>query len=449
MKKPKEAQTVPTPFDASKWMVVILAVYALLAMAYISVTPYRTAGRLLSRMTDVVQPDIGAPDERQHTNYVRHIVREKSFPVFDPKSPDLYETYQSHQPPLYYLIAAPFSALAGENDDVEKWALRFVNVMLGGLVIWGIFVGIRRLTGHEITGLVAAAITAFLPMFLALAGAVSNDMALFLVGVWLMNIISLGWEKSWTLKRCLLLGAVLGIGVLTKTTAVVLIPVALYGLFAKKDRRPDLKSVAACFGIALIIAIPWLIRNQTLYGDPLAIKAFQDASVGNLAAAEAMERAGGAGRYWLSYILPVAMQGFWGVFGYFDVFLPNGVYMMLNLVAVALFGGFIYSYFGADESRKRTNTLLLIMLLMVGAAFVSYNLNYYQAQGRYLYPAIFAISGALAIGVTRLLRTEKAIKIGAGSLCFLLLAINLYLVFWELEIAFTLMQERVSLSSTP
>ena len=433
--------------DSTKWMVVVLAIYALLAMAYISVTPYRTEGCLLSRMQDVVQKDIGAPDERQHTNYVRHLVNEKSFPVFDPKSSDLYETYQSHQPPLYYLVAAPFSAVAGGDDDAEKWPLRFVNVILGGLVIWGIFVGIRRLTGNEITGLIAAAMTAFLPMFLALSAAVSNDMTLFLVGVWLMNVIALGWEKSWALKRCLLLGVVLGLGVLTKTTAVVLIPVALYGLFAKKDRRPDVKGVAACIAIALIIALPWLIRNQSLYGDPLAIKAFQEASVGNLPASEAMERAGGAGQYWFSFIVPVAMQGFWGVFGYFDVFLPNGVYLVLNLVAVALFGGFIYSFFKADEALKRTNTLLLIMLLMVGAAFVSYNLNYYQAQGRYLYPAIFAISGALAIGMTRLLRTEKAIKIGAGSLCFLLLAINLYLVFWELEIAFNLMQQCVN--STP
>lgn len=443
MKKVTEAQTVATPFDASKWMVVILAVYALLAMAYVSVTPYRTAGCLLSRMTDVVQPDIGAPDERQHTNYIRHLVNEKSFPIFDPKSPDLYETYQSHQPPLYYLISAPVAAIAGSNDAAEMWALRLINVLLGGLAVWGIFTGIRRLTGKPEVGVTAAAITAFLPMFLALSASVSNDMALFLIGVWLMNVIAIGWEKGWTMKLCALLGLALGLGVLTKTTAVVLIPVAVYGLLAKKASRPTLNAVLAV-GVAVLVALPWLIRNQALYGDPLAIRAFREASVGNLAAETAIERAGGVAAYWFSFVFPVGLQGFWGVFGYFDVFMANAIYLLSNLIALGLFGGFVWSFIKSDSDQKRVYVLLLSMLLMVCAAFVSYNLNYFQAQGRYLYPAIFAIAGIFAIGLQRFAGTEKRTLAATSVIATLLLCVNAYVTFYLLPVAFEVMQQCVN-----
>jgi 4-amino-4-deoxy-L-arabinose transferase-like glycosyltransferase len=446
MKKEQPAPAEAAPFDASKWMVAILAVYALVAMAYISVTPYRTEGCLLSRMQDVVQQDIGAPDERQHTNYIRHLINEKSFPVFDPKSPDLYESYQSHQRPLEFLVSAPAAAIAGENEQTEMWALRLVNVLLGGLAVWGIFVGLRRLTGKPDIGVTAAAICAFLPMFLALSSAVSNDMALFLIGVWLMNLVAIGWEKGWTIKHCALLGLCVGLGLLTKTTAVVFIPIAIYGLLAKKESRPNLSALATLFGIALIVALPWLIRNQALYGDPLAIRAFQEASVGNLAADTAIERAGGVASYWFEFVIPVGLQGFWGVFGYFDIFMTSTIYLTANVIALALLGSFGWSFVQSSAAQKRTSVLLLSMLLMVGAAFVSYNLNYFQAQGRYLYPAIFAIAGIFAIGLQRFAGTEKRTLGATVAIATLLLCVNAYLTFYLLPVAFEEMQRCVRTS---
>ncbi|MDQ2986176.1 MAG: glycosyltransferase family 39 protein [Armatimonadota bacterium] len=426
--------------DFTKAMAPVFAVYLLLAMAYISVTPFRTSGCLLSRMTDIVQQDIGAPDERQHTNYVRHLVREKSFPVFEPGSPDLYETYQSHQPPLYYLLAAPAEMAFDNSESSEMWGLRFVNVILGGLVVWGIFVGMRRLTGSGAVGFASAAITAFLPMFLSLSAAVSNDMALFLVAVCVMNVVALGWEKGWHLKNCLLLGALLGLGVLTKTTAVVLIPIAIYGLWARKDVRPKLPHVLAMVALAALIALPWLLRNQSLYGDPLAIGAFQKASVGNLETAVAMSRAGGAFPYWFSFVIPVAIESFWGVFGYFDVFLMPAMYWICNIMGLIMLAGFGWSMTKPEPGSRRTYGLLWLLFLMVVLAFVSYNANYFQAQGRYLYPAIFAIAGAFGIGLRKIAGTEVRTMQMTVAIAAILIAINIYATFYLLPAAFELMQ---------
>jgi hypothetical protein len=142
----------------------------------------------------------------------------------------------------------------------------------------------------------------------------------------------------------------------------------------------------------------------------------------------------------------VGLQGFWGVFGYFDIFMTSTIYLTANVIALALLGGFGWSFVQSSAAQKRTNVLLLSMLLMVGAAFVSYNLNYFQAQGRYLYPAIFAIAGIFAIGVQRFAGTEKRTLGATVAIATLLLCVNAYLTFYLLPVAFEEMQRCVRTS---
>lgn len=132
------------------------------------------------------------------------------------------------------------------------------------------------------------------------------------------------------------------------------------------------------------------------------------------------------------------------MFGYFDIFMANAIYLVANLIALALFGGFVWSLVSSDSEQKRVHVLLLSMLLMVGAAFVSYNLNYFQAQGRYLYPAIFAIAGIFAIGLQRYAGTEKRTLAATSAIATLLLCVNAYVTFYLLPVAFEVMQQCVN-----
>ena len=99
----------------------ILFTFAVLASWYATTTPYRQPGHLMNQRgpdgRPAQIPDIGAPDDRQHANYIHHLLNTNSFPVLRPDSPDLGETYQSHQPPLYYLLAATLGDQAHIFDD--------------------------------------------------------------------------------------------------------------------------------------------------------------------------------------------------------------------------------------------------------------------------------------------------------------------------------------------
>ncbi|MGI8923695.1 MAG: glycosyltransferase family 39 protein [Fimbriimonadales bacterium] len=415
---------------------VALAVYALLAISFIHETPYRKSGCLLTRFSKERQQDIGAPDERQHTNYIRHLAREKSFPIFRPGSENLYETYQSHQPPLYYLLAAPIEMALSGNEIAEKWGLRLVNVALGVFVIIGTFTGIRSFTGNEDVAAFSASFVALLPMFIALCSAVTNDVLLVLIGVILMNLIGKGWQTGWPLRLCLVLGLVLGMGLLTKSTAVLFVLVAVLGM-AISNPRPKLTHALAGLALAALIALPWLIRNQQLYGDPLAIAAFQQASVGNLPYAEAVVRADGAIPYWFSYVLVLGFQGFWGVFGYFDIFFPAGIYWLLAILGGASFVAFLVRVARAESSERCYHLLSLALIACIAAGFVAYNLSYFQAQGRYLYPAIFGFSSVAGFGIWEMARgnVRRFWLFGGGWLAVLLL-LDVYATQWMLPIAF-------------
>ena len=125
-----------------RWVLAALvAAHVLLALVYAARTPYRQSGVILG-MGRAPANDIGAPDERQHANYIQHLLDGKGFPVFDPEDPELYESYQSHQPPLYYLLAAGWAKATGVADvslPSAAMRLRALSSIFGGATVVGVF----------------------------------------------------------------------------------------------------------------------------------------------------------------------------------------------------------------------------------------------------------------------------------------------------------------------
>jgi 4-amino-4-deoxy-L-arabinose transferase-like glycosyltransferase len=420
-----------------RWaLTVILALYVVFATLYATVTPYRQAGYLaMQRGADgapVRVADIGAPDERQHANYVRWLMDGKGFPVLRPGSPDLYETYQSHQPPAFYVLAAGWAGLTGADPASGETGarLRFLNVLLGMLTVAGVyFCGLWGL-GRQDVGLAAAAVIGLMPMFLALHGAVSNDPLLFACMTWVLALAG-RWLRDRPVTPWLpvSIGVLTGLGLLTKTTAMAMIPAlwvaVAFGLRA--DRRWALRAVPWMLLLPLIVAAPWWIRNQGLYGDPLAIQAFNAAFVGSPMAATFIEHFG-AYAYWTQWVGWWTLRSFVGVFGYMDVFLPVWLYLVawLGLLGLVLFAALGR---GRDPERRQLGNgafgwTAAALGLVVLAMFVQFNMTFFQAQARYLYPACAAIGLGLGLGAARAMGRWRDWAWAACSVP--LVALNLY-----------------------
>lgn len=269
-------------------LLLIIGVHIALAAMFASVTPYRASGVLLSQRGSDGQPqsakDIGAPDERQHVNYVMHLLQTGQFPVFAPGDPNLYESYQSHQPPVFYLLASGWTKLLGAEDledSTNGLKLRALNVVIGSITVAGVFfLGYWGFKSERI-GLCAAAFAATLPMFVALSSAVSTDPLLICLCSWVLALAGSSVNEGWTTKRTLLIAVLVGLALITKTTALALLPTILVAIFLTKSARPSKTNLLASVAIVGLIVAPWWLRNLSLYHDPLALRAFNDAFKGS------------------------------------------------------------------------------------------------------------------------------------------------------------------------
>lgn len=428
----------------NRFLWVLVAIHLGLAIAHALITPYRQGGHIVFQ-GGAYAADIGAPDERQHVNYAAHLVQGKGFPVFNPKDPALYESYQSHQPPLYYVLAAGVGKAAGASDFEDRshgMALRVFNSLIGAAGVVGIYFFVLWGFRNASAALGAAAFAALLPMNVALSGAVSNDPLLFALCSWTLAFAARGIVEGWSAKIALGCGVLMGLAFLTKTTAVALWPAVAFGYYLSLGRTKEVSpskqgSASAIVGVLLlvlplVIALPWWLRNQSLYGDPLAMKAFTEAFTGSPQAAVFIQ-AGGPIDYWITGsqtgtgVAWWTLRSFFGVFGYMDIFLPKPVYvgLLIGLMALLMARFTVARKLVADETRpvRAMGTLFFFLVL---ALFLRFNAQYFQGQARYLFPALAPIAATIGLAIAGL--NKKNPIAGAYGLAAVLLALNLYVL---------------------
>lgn len=421
-------------------LLAVVLLHAVFAILFASITPYRQAGILLGQRDPATgQParaqDIGAPDERQHANYVAD-VRKGQLPRFNAQSPSFYEEYQRHQPPLFYAVAAGWSAMVGADpqDPATGGRIRWLNALIGASTVVGTFFLAWWGTRREVVALGAAAFVALLPMNVALSGAISNDPLLYALCTWALALAALGIREGWTWKRALGVGLLAGLAMLTKTTGIALLPVLLLAVLLPQKARPALKMAAAAAAVSLLVVAPWWARNQSLYGDPFAIKAFNEAFTGNPTRQgflEAFQQIGmspseASRTYWIEGVGGWTAKSFVGVFGYMDIYLnetgrpdtfPAAVSrrpptksvlyrVTLAVLALVLLAGVLALKQAESREEKSVHILNAALLIVIVLLFISFNMRYFQGQARYLFPALGPIGVALGLGLLQISRNR-------------------------------------------
>jgi hypothetical protein len=223
---------------------------------------------------------------------------------------------------------------------------------------------------------------------------------------------------------------------------------ALWWTWRRADRREWrglARSLALVFGPALLIAVPWWLRNVSLYGG-LDIYGFANHDavvVGQPRTADWIADYGL--RAWLERGVTFTFQSFWGQFGWMSVLLPIWLYRALALCSVVLVIGFIYWLREArgewrfaicdssprSEAERGLRFAILTAAVFLGIiAYAYYNRTFVQHQGRYLFTALapLALGVALALdALLRLLRWPERLRPLAFALPYLALAaLDLY-----------------------
>jgi 4-amino-4-deoxy-L-arabinose transferase-like glycosyltransferase len=391
-------------------------------------------------------PPYNAPDEPAHANYARDLAAGR-WPVlqagdwdaallerlkstrFPPGSDVSPIRYESHQPPLYYLLIAPVARLsAGLGERGQLVAMRLGTLVIGAAALLGIYACARLLQPRDrATALLAVALAAFVPMHVAVGASVSNDSLAELALSLVLWRCLLAQRDGLTGRGAAGLGLAVGVGLLTKLSCLVGLPLAAAAILlaarGSGDRRPGgffgpaLRRAAVAAGVALLVALPGLVRGALVYGptDPLGL-----ARHDQVVAGQPLTGALTAGA--LAHHAGTLFRSFWGQFGWMGALMDERVYLLLGFLTVGVGLGLLLwlSPRGgwAELSGRERAGFALAGLLVLGVLLgtVGYNLTYLQPQGRYLFPAMAGIASLAAVGLRELIapRHRRAVYLLAG-----------------------------------
>lgn len=380
-----------------------------------------------------------APDETPHMGYVRYVAEQHVLPI-QTSDPTTRISNEAHQPPAYYVLGAlltgwidpgniqlrrnpSFDITPGRvwgrqnfyHTDAEAFPyrglalsyhlLRGLSTVLGAVTIWAIYQSFQLIAlQRQTVALLAAGLAAFNPQFLFLTASVNNDnLALALASLMLLTGLA-AWRRP-SLRLTAVLGLLIGLGALTKYTALAAAPGAILVLAAPYLRERQWRALAGHIMLVATIAILlsgwWYIRNWQLYGDPLA----QGIAFHVLAPVR---------RYspWRLAELPqnisTAFMSSWGLFGWMNIPLHPAIYLALAGLCLAALVGLlgIVRRVVREKRWKSWKLTPYAALALAGVSIIVLVIRYHlfvpAEQGRLFFPGIVPFSIFLSLGLTEL-----------------------------------------------
>lgn len=382
-----------------------------------------------------IVPPLEAPDEPDHLAYVNFVATHAALPNQYDERQRVFG--QGHQAPLWYVLAAvpvrllepdrrinvsappnpdhlwrgghtlavpfyrhgPDSPFAAVSDAVAFYGLRAMSVLCGVANLLVLLALGRRWLGSGPVALLVPLFAATLPQFAFLSGVVSPDnltSLLCTVAVWYaMRALSGG-----TREACLF-GVALGLAVLSKKTALFLIPATAVLFAVEAVRHRDRATVllghfALAFGVATVLSGGLFVRSWVLYRDLLGTT-MEKATLPMLVAEKSLASDWFRGPFWSGL-----GRSFVGLFGWLNVPLPAAACRLWIALATAALAGVVL---GLRARRVAWHDVLIALLFVGGclAGTVYYNLSFSQAQGRYLFPVLAFLGFLWAAGWRALL----------------------------------------------
>lgn len=368
-----------------------------------------------------------APDEPAHYNYIANLARGE-WPViregdWDSAALEAHKAarwigvtdeqiaairYENHQPPLYYLLAVPVYALG----DGDLTALRLYSALWGVVIVLCAYgVGVMLFPARREIGLAAAAFVAFQPMHLHILASVNNDAlgwAVVAVGLWLGAAHIKGVPVFGVTVTPVMLGLIAGIGLITKATTYFMagllggVVVVGWWLDGGRDTHALIVACARYLAVALTLGALWWGRNIIVYGWPdfLGLAAHDAIVADQPRTVERIDALGWGG--YLAELGRTTFNSFWGQFGWMGLPLQASWYaVIVACVALLLIGGLLAgrgAWRDVDRRQRWAWALLALTIVAAIAAYLYYNSEFQQYQGRYMFTLLIPLGVWLACG---------------------------------------------------
>lgn len=213
-----------------------------------------------------------------HLGYINYIIEHLSLPPVITEYNDFPP--QFYHPPVFYVFGALVKGIAeklGVPEIICYEILQQLNMVFAFLCIYVLYKILNELKISAKMTMMLMLLVAFSPIYLTLGVEINNDCIMTLFCLLAVHRVII-WYKKRTLKDIILTGLFLALGMLSKTSAVLISP-ALGAVFAcaffeKGQNSESRKKLAGQYGAFLAVSVPlglsWVIRNYVMYKVPFS-----------------------------------------------------------------------------------------------------------------------------------------------------------------------------------
>ena len=213
-----------------------------------------------------------------HLGYINYIIEHLSLPPVITEYNDFPP--QFYHPPVFYVFGALVKGIAeklGVPEIICYEILQQLNMVFAFLCIYVLYKILNELKISAKMTMLLMLLVAFSPIYLTLGVEINNDCIMTLFCLLAVHRVII-WYKKRTLKDIVLTGLFLALGILSKTSAVLISP-ALGAVFAcaffeKGQNSESRKKLAGQCGAFLAMSVPlglsWVIRNYVMYKVPFS-----------------------------------------------------------------------------------------------------------------------------------------------------------------------------------
>lgn len=173
---------------------------------------------------------------------------------------------QFYHPPLHHFIMATWLKIAdifSNTSSVKLESMQYVTVMYSIIILISLYKILKELEVDEKYRIIPMLLFGFYPLYIYLAGSINNDELVTMFCI-LSFLYLVKWEKKQSYKNVVLISIFIGLGLMTKTSAVIMIIPAIYIYFKKMSEYiNEEKSVKKLiyqliiFSIILIVLGGW------------------------------------------------------------------------------------------------------------------------------------------------------------------------------------------------
>lgn len=403
-------------------------------------------------------PHWEAPDEPGHFAYIRHLRETRTLPI-----QGQHAAGEAHQPPLYYAVAAIFTIPGDISSPVGQlrsnpnfmWGAnggnevninvrgtaqtvpfqgqaqafqfaRLASVAMGAATILLVMqIGRHIFPEQPGISLLASSLTALTPQFLFISSVLNNDNLLILCATGAIWQALQAIEQPEQRRQWVLIGLWLSGAVLTKLTAVSLIPligiVIIYVSWQRKSWRLFCEATGIVSGLMIVLTGWWFVRNQVLYGDLLGNMVYEQLFAANLRQNPLR---------WEDFqqLFSVQFRSFWATFGWMNITAPDWYFTGVRVVLVVAGIGWVVGWKRPFSPKQSVILIWLGLALLLQEATIFYIItrcNPSCYQGRYLFPAIGPIMLLISVGILKISSSPWSWQLGTViSLFFVAAAVG-------------------------